>query len=356
MKNKIITVIFVILVLCVFISADAIGARFDTDGIYVSYGNGLDTIEAHYTGSVDGRSAVHGYADNTSDVTTYGVFGQSAATSGMGVLGKTTHPEGGVGVCGESFYVGVWGEDINSTRRNISTYGVFGRSNNVGVCGVANAQYNRYAIGVYGLTDNSRYPDSFGVVSEGHAKVIGNLTVTGDIIEKQNVARISGVVVEIVKWDGENEIPAGDVAVFGPAYSAENLIDDQMFLWDVGEWASGGVRPRWNDPRSWIGAKLIFPESQIVKIDKVITYFRPNPVDHILDYWLYVNYRDGTQFYGHCGEGTFSGLGKETRIPAEYSGREVRSVLLKITDSVPGILNVGLAEIECLGSSSSRPL
>ncbi len=111
--------------------------------------------------------------------TSYGVYGQTASTTGWGVYGYASSGSGAtMGVYGQSASTTGSGVTGRTTATSGATVGVAGRSDSAegtGVQGYASASSGA-GCGVYGRTDS---PSGYGVYSEGNAKVAGELEVTG---------------------------------------------------------------------------------------------------------------------------------------------------------------------------------
>jgi hypothetical protein len=162
--------------------------------------------------------------------TSYGVYGQSAATTGWGVYGHASSSSGAtMGVYGLSGSTGGSGVRGRATAVSGATIGVAGRSDSpegTGVHGHASATTGS-TYGVYGRADS---PTGYGVYSEGAAKVAGELDVTGF---RMSTGAIDGYVLKsdtagVGTWqpdsvDGDDDwevvgsdmyaIPSGNVGI-----------------------------------------------------------------------------------------------------------------------------------------------
>lgn len=341
-------------------------------GKYAIIGSAYDFIDGiGVEGTAYGRYCVgvEGIADNAYDqqgngipagVTGISFGGEGPNDTPIGVIGSAV---GGAGSNHQP--IGVYGTAISNNDPNADCVGVLGQVYGQKGSGVYGNAFRASTIGVYGKNAD---PNGYAIYSEGKMKVNGDIEISGSVVQTQedykNIARAElknaqgqsagTATIEIVQWDSAgNEIVNGANAQYHTGgYPPQNLIDGIYGQWDRGEWASNGVKPRWNEQTSWVGIKIKFPVP--VYIDKVVLYFRPNPVDHILDMWLYNYNADGRVIGARLGESTVGGIGKEVPIP-EGERENVTTILLKITNSVEGILNAGMAEIECWGREMNLP-
>ncbi|OFW31338.1 MAG: hypothetical protein A3J28_00800 [Acidobacteria bacterium RIFCSPLOWO2_12_FULL_60_22] len=110
-----------------------------------------------------------------------GVWGASASTSGRGVYGNATASSGetygGYFESASDAGRGVYG---NATATSGTTYGVMGVSSSTGGKGVYGGAWGNSGInyGVYGVTNSA---SGYGVYSGNNARVVGNLTVDGNL-------------------------------------------------------------------------------------------------------------------------------------------------------------------------------
>lgn len=274
-----------------------------------------------------------------------GVKGESYKGTGVQGIGKT----GVSGIAIDEYCTGVEGSYINNEGGG---YGVTGRVN------------SPMAVGVMGWN-----PNGIAVLAYGDLSVYRDIRVDGQIIQTgykyKNINRLGltdvqqnwlgDVKIDILQWDA-----AGNEVVNGPnsqyhtgGYQKDKMRDGIYGFWDFGEYASNGVKPRWNDQTSWLGIRMKFPDNVPVYIDKIDVYPRPNPVDQILDAWVTIEYTDKNPYSLRTGAFPFGGVVRPIVIP-EGQRENIKSIMLKITDSVPGILNAGVAEIECWGMEMNK--
>jgi hypothetical protein len=227
---------------------------------------------------------------------------------------------------------------------------------------------------LYGVRGQAIDSAGYGIFSEGHARVEGDIHLTGKIVQykkiqnkynnRQNTCTYVNLArklrdedIEIVQWQderGAQEIITNsthDDFNNGQSYNnynKRNIVDGIYQQWDKGEYASNGVRPIINDAKTHLGIRLkLGKRYPCVNICEIIIYPRPNIVDLFEDSWLFLTHLDGSQSSYHIGPSTIGGT--EKRIPMNNGVEEdVVQVDLRITHA-PKALNVGVAEIELWG-------
>lgn len=365
--------IFVLLtLLCSFFSREAPGERMEyTD-------SRSPVLGAIYEGTAEGGTAVSGVAPHDSG-TTYGVHGLSRSASGRGVYGYASSSTGiaygvyggsasnsGRGVYGYAFSLsgltyGVLGESESNEGRGVYGYASAANGTTCGVRGVSASISGKGVYGTassgtgttYGVYGKVNSPNGYAVYSEGRMKVAGDL-IAANVIPYEgyrNLARDATTSIEIVRFRQEGgsvteETAPADMAEYSASYAMGNLRDDVYNQWDVGEWASRGVRPRADNPSTWIGVKYRFAGAR--SVDIVVIYPRPNPIDQILDAWLEIKRGETIVGNMHLGAFPYGGVPKE--IPVRIGG--VTEMTLKLTNATDGILNAGLAEWQVMGVES----
>jgi len=140
------------------------------------YGEGSDGVRG-----VGGSRGVFGSVSGNSGVT-YGVWGQTDSTSGIGTFGYATASTGqNFGVYGHSLSttgIGVYGEATTSTGLNLGVWGRSMSTQGTGVWGETTATSGSNQ-GVYGI---NRSPDGFGVYGHNTTTGVGVLgSSNGDL-------------------------------------------------------------------------------------------------------------------------------------------------------------------------------